>query len=59
MKFSPNLSQQLYATYLGGAGNEQPHSLVVDNDGNLVLAGRTDSPDFPLAQEALIFIYLN
>ncbi len=35
------------ATYLGGSGNEQPHSLVVDQSGNLVVAGRTSSPDFP------------
>ncbi len=47
MKFSSNGSQRLYGTYLGGSGNEQPHSLVVDPSGNLVVAGRTSSPDFP------------
>ncbi|HRH47106.1 MAG TPA: PKD domain-containing protein [Panacibacter sp.] len=40
-------SSRLYATYLGGGGNEQPHSMIVDNQGNLVVAGRTDSPNFP------------
>ncbi|MGL1311188.1 hypothetical protein ACSTKO_24480, partial [Vibrio parahaemolyticus] len=28
---------------LGGSGNEQPHSLVVDAGGNLIIAGRTSS----------------
>ncbi|MEP7164915.1 MAG: PKD domain-containing protein [Ferruginibacter sp.] len=46
-KFSPNGSQRLYATYLGGNGNEQPHSMIVDAQGNLVVAGRTNSGNFP------------
>lgn len=44
IKLSSSGAQRLYATYIGGAGDEQPHSLVVDNQGNLVLAGRTNSP---------------
>ncbi len=47
MKFSPNGANRTYATFIGGKVNEQPHSLVVDAQGNLVLAGRTDSPDYP------------
>jgi gliding motility-associated-like protein len=47
MKFSSNGVNRLYATYLGGSGNEQPHSLVADAAGNLVIAGRTSSPNFP------------
>lgn len=47
MKFSPTGTSRIYATYLGGSGNEQPHSLVVDNAGNLVVAGRTTSTNFP------------
>lgn len=47
MKLSPNGTSRIYATYLGGSGNEQPHSLVVDGAGNLVIAGRTNSSDFP------------
>ena len=43
MKFSANGTKRIYATYLGGTGNEQPHSLVVDNDNNLIVAGRTSS----------------
>jgi len=47
MKFSPNGANRVYATYLGGSGNEQPHSLVVDAQGELVIAGRTNSANYP------------
>ena len=47
-KFSPNGSNRLYATYLGGNGNEQPHSMIVDAQGNLIVAGRSFSPNYPV-----------
>ncbi len=47
VKFNPNGTRLLFATYLGGSDNEQPHSLIVDNNGNLLIAGRTRSRDFP------------
>lgn len=47
IKFDPSGSKKLYATYLGGTGNEQPHSMVTDVAGNLIVAGRTTSGDFP------------
>lgn len=43
IKLTPDGSNRVYATYIGGTGNEQPHSLVVDPQGNLVVAGRTNS----------------
>ncbi len=46
-KFSPNGSNRIYATYLGGSANEQPHSMIVDAQGNLIVAGRTTSDNFP------------
>ncbi|RYY55740.1 MAG: PKD domain-containing protein [Chitinophagaceae bacterium] len=52
IKLSPNGSARVYATYVGGSGNEQPHSLVVDVDGNLVLAGRSNSPNYPMLGNA-------
>ncbi|MEJ7673156.1 MAG: SBBP repeat-containing protein [Chitinophagaceae bacterium] len=36
-----------YATYIGGDGQDQPHSLIVDPQGNLILAGRTKSTNYP------------
>ena len=47
IKLSKDGQNRLYATYLGGSGNEQPHSLIEDSKGNLVIAGRTNSPDYP------------
>ena len=46
-KFSPDGSSRMYATYLGGAANEQPHSMITDAQGNLVVAGRSSSYNFP------------
>jgi gliding motility-associated-like protein len=43
IKLSSNGGARLYATYIGGRGNEQPHSLVVDGQGNLIIAGRSNS----------------
>ncbi|HEX2532258.1 MAG TPA: hypothetical protein VHK69_00905, partial [Chitinophagaceae bacterium] len=47
IKLTPDGSNRVYATYLGGSGVEQPHSLVVDAQGNLIMAGRTESSNFP------------
>jgi gliding motility-associated-like protein len=40
-KFSPDGRSLMYATYIGGGGNEQPQSLIVNSQGNLIVAGRT------------------
>lgn len=48
IKLTPNGSSRVYATYIGGNGKDQPHSLIVDPQGNLVLAGRTNSSDYPV-----------
>ena len=46
MKFNSKGSVRLWATYLGGAGDEQPHSMVCDPAGNLIVTGRTTSTAF-------------
>jgi gliding motility-associated-like protein len=43
IKLSANGGNRIYATYVGGTGNEQPHSLIVDPQGNLIIAGRSGS----------------
>jgi gliding motility-associated-like protein len=48
LKFNQSGSQLLYCTYLGGSGNEQPHSMVVDSLNNLFIMGSTTSLDFPM-----------
>jgi len=47
IKFSANGGTRLFATYLGGTGNEQPHSMICDAQGNLVIAGRSNSTNYP------------
>ncbi|HET6255655.1 MAG TPA: PKD domain-containing protein [Puia sp.] len=48
MKLSGSGSNRIFATYLGGKGDEQPHSMIVDNSGDLIVTGRTSSANFPL-----------
>ncbi len=52
-KFSANGTQRLYATYIGGSGNEQPHSMIADAQGNLIIAGRSSSANYPRTNSAL------
>jgi gliding motility-associated-like protein len=47
IKLSANGVNRIYATYIGGSNYEQPHSLVCDLQGNLIVAGRTKSSNFP------------
>lgn len=47
-KFSPDGVSLIYSTYLGGSGNEAPHSLVVTDNNELIVFGTTSSDDFPL-----------
>ncbi len=42
----------LYASYLGGSGDEIVNDLTLDAEGNLYLGGYTDSPDLPITPGA-------
>ena len=46
-RFSANGSTRLYSTFLGGAGNDYPLSMIADAQANLVLMGRTYSDKLP------------
>jgi photosystem II stability/assembly factor-like uncharacterized protein len=46
-RFSPDARQRLWLTPLGGSGQDTVEKLALDPAGNVVVAGRTDSPDFP------------
>jgi hypothetical protein len=37
----------VYSTYLGGGGDDRGQGIAVDNNGNIVVTGYTDSDDFP------------
>ena len=48
IKYDSAGTRFLYATYLGGANNDSPKSLVVDEaSGDLIVLGISGSPDFP------------
>lgn len=51
-KFSSDGTQLLYATYLGGSHADQPHSMIVNNQNELIIFGRTRSTNFPVLSNA-------
>ena len=51
-KFSPDGSQLIYATYLGGNRSDIISSMVVDHNLNLVVLGSSSSRDYPTSVNA-------
>ena len=51
-KFSANGATLIYSTFLGGNQTEEPHSLIVDDQGNLIIMGATSSTNFPFSPGA-------
>lgn len=54
IKLNPTGTNRVYATYIGGSGEDQPHSMIADPQGNLVISGRSNSANFPLFNGGLI-----
>ena len=46
-KFDTTGSFLVYSTYLGGSDNEQPHSIIANEFGELYIMGTTGSSNFP------------
>ena len=51
-KFSADGVNLIYSTYYGGAGNENPHSIVCNASGELYVFGSTSSLDLPTSSAA-------
>ena len=51
-KWTPDGSDLVWSTYLGGARNETPHSLVVNDAEELFVLGASGSSDFPVTAGA-------
>ncbi len=52
IKLTPDGRNRVYATYIGGNGADQPHSLIEDPQGNLIIAGRSNSSNYPTTAKA-------
>ena len=46
-RMSPDGSEMLCSTLIGGGGQDVAHGIAIDDDGDIYVAGRSDSPDFP------------
>ncbi|MBK6369814.1 MAG: gliding motility-associated C-terminal domain-containing protein [Flavobacteriales bacterium] len=51
-KYNPDGSEQIWAAYLGGSSGENPHSLITNAAGELIVLGSTNSGDFPITASA-------
>lgn len=49
--------QLLWCTYLGGSELEEPSRVAIDDDGNIIVIGRTESDDFPTTGDALQSVF--
>lgn len=52
MKFDPEGTELLYATYIGGLGNDHVHKMTLDREDNIYLYGSSNSNDFPVTDGA-------
>ncbi|MBI2340886.1 MAG: SBBP repeat-containing protein [Deltaproteobacteria bacterium] len=52
-KLNPSATDLLYASYLGGAGPDEPYGIAIDPSGNVWVMGLTSSANFPTTPEAL------
>ncbi len=46
-RISPNGTEFLYSTFVGGGGNDRPTGMVLNSQGEVCVAGATNSSDFP------------
>jgi gliding motility-associated-like protein len=51
-KFSPDATQQIFATYIGGGGDEKPHSMIVTSGQELTVFGSSTDVGYPTSTNA-------
>ena len=51
-KLNPDGTDLLYASFLGGNGGDYPHSLIINDQGELYVYGSTDAQDYPTTANA-------
>ena len=57
-KLNATLSQIVYSTYVTGSWGAAPAAISVDAQRNVVLAGTTNSPDYPTTSNAFQPVYI-
>jgi uncharacterized protein (TIGR03437 family) len=57
-KLNANLTQIVYSTYVTGSWGASPAAISVDAQRNVVLAGTTNSPDYPTTSNAFEPFYI-
>ncbi len=57
MKISADGTSILWATYVGGSNNEQPHSIICNSQDELFVLGASASSDFPVTPNAYDISY--
>ena len=53
-RVSPQGNSLLYSTYIGGSEQDEVLGLALDRQGQVVIAGRTSSPNFPQATNQFV-----
>lgn len=56
-KYSADGTQRLFSTYIGGYGQDLPHSLIANSNDELYMLGTTDCPDYPVTNNAYDTVY--
>lgn len=52
-KLNPTTSKMLFSTYLGGSDDDAAGGIAIDAQGNVAIAGMTNSSNFPVSTDAL------
>lgn len=52
LKYDSTGSSLIFAAYIGGSGSESPHSLIVNDNNELIILGTTGSTNFPVSADA-------